>query len=74
MGKNSPKKDDIRKILKNREYIEGVAWRMYDRGEGVSITKVYHEIKSKLKLPGAYDFDLGEAIRTILQGANWKLG
>jgi hypothetical protein len=72
-GGSSGKNEDIQKILKNHEYIEGVAWRMYDRGESVSITKVYHEIKSDLKLPGAYDFDLGDAIKSILRDANWRL-
>lgn len=52
------KRDDIRKILKNSTYIEEVAYGMYDRGERVSITNVYHTVKGKLGLPGAYDFDL----------------
>lgn len=68
------KKEYVRKILKNSTYIEEVAWKMYDRGERVSITNVYHAVKGKLGLPGAYDFDLGDAIRSILKDANWQLG
>lgn len=73
-GEAGSKKEDVRKILKNSTYIEEVAWQMYDRGERVSITSVYHTVKGKLKLPGAYDFDLGDTIKSILKDANWKLG
>lgn len=71
-----PKRDDdakakIRKIYNDSAYIERLAQRMYDSGEGVSITKIYHSIKGRLGLPGHYEFDSGDAIKDILREAGW---
>jgi hypothetical protein len=72
--KSEDKKELIRRIYAEQDLIELKAQRMYDTGQGVSITKMYHEIKDKLGLPGHYDFDYGDAIKDILREAGWVQG
>lgn len=64
-------KANIQKIYRDSDAIEELANRLYRSGEGVSITKIYHSIKDRLKLPGYYSFACGDAIKDILNEAGW---
>jgi hypothetical protein len=76
MAKKKEKRTDeekanIEKIYRDSFTIEELANRMYKSGEGVSITKIYHNIKERLKLPGYYVFAYGDAIKDVLKEAGW---
>lgn len=67
-------KANIKEIYAQEEYIERLAQKMYDSGENVSITNIYHKIKERMGLPGYYVFAYGDAIKDILREAGWVKG
>lgn len=64
-------KEKFLTIWKNSELVEDAALHLFNEGQRVSITNVYHTIKGPLHLQGHYDFDYGDAIREVLHDAGW---
>jgi len=67
-------KANIKEIYAQEAYIERLAQKMYDSGENVSITNIYHKIKDRMGLPGYYVFAYGDAIKDVLREAGWIRG
>lgn len=62
---------NMKKIYDNDAYVIATAMRLYESGQKTSPVAIYHAIKGKLKLPGMYDFDSGDAIKQIMHEEGW---